>query len=333
MDALAGRAALLRCQMRAVEKASEKMEESQEAQCRTQDLGHPLAQERIPAGAVVYKVHTARQHKLDNNFVGPYRVIGDASEDPSANYVVARLGADGSTGQELERSVPRDQLYWAIDVRPELSRRQRQLFAPAEWEAGARSLDFHQPGPLEFIGDNAVVCESLVNTQHGKFAVSHIDGSRLGSVSGNKKLKPQVRVHWLGYEEPTWEDEDAFASHDLAELRRKEVRVARTLLGAGRPGGGRRGAVAVERDREPRGVSIGRERRATSAERRAPSAERRASSVERRAPSAERRATSPERRAPSAERRAPSVERRASSDEATSAEASSVERRATSAER
>ena len=90
-------------------------------------------------------------------------------------------------------------------------------------------------GPLEPDEASPSVSELPRNTQQGMFAVSHVEGSR-EILSRGGKPRSQVRVHWLGYEEPSWEDEEAFPANDLAELRRREKRLSRTVLGSVRSG-------------------------------------------------------------------------------------------------
>ena len=212
--ALAARAQLIRQELDWGQAASN-VRGGQVEQRATQDKQHRVAFSRLPPGAEVWLLIEPRVHKLEHHFRGPFKIWGDSGLEEGSNYIVA----DFSSGSPLPRSVPRDKLFWSVNV--PLSPRQAELFAAGELEAVVSRLDHVQPGPLP-----AGLAQGGCNPP-GAFAISRFLECKVHPTSAQRSFL----VAWEGYETPTWEPEGAFDPVIVRELLRKHP-VTMSVVGA-----------------------------------------------------------------------------------------------------
>jgi len=202
--AFSSRARLLRQQIE-WSRASSNLQQASVQQAATQDKSHHTSLERLPSGSEVWLRVEPRDHKLMHHFKGPFRVVSGAGVEVNSNYILEEI----ASGAVLARSVPRDKIFLSVNI--PLTRRQAELFCPADIEAISSRLDNPEPGPVPpgFAqgGRNGA----------GSFAIRRILDSRAG-----KGLKERFYlVSWEGYEQPTWEPESNLEPGILAELLRK----------------------------------------------------------------------------------------------------------------
>jgi hypothetical protein len=198
-------------------------EGAQSAQRRAQDSSHRVAAARLPAGTWVRVLDERLENKLLFRFLGPFQVLSLAGEEAtthSGNYILA-----DEEGRQLERSFPRDKLYVISKDDIAFTRRQAQLYSRDEWMDARVTVSEVQAGPLPVTKDPA---GSGVKSDQTWWAVERVVGRRT-SPRGVK----EVKVKWVGYDEPEWVPEANMKPGSLEPLLKEWASAERLAAGVG----------------------------------------------------------------------------------------------------